>query len=227
MRKALSLIELILTIVIIAIVFTVIPKIIFATNQSFIVGAKQDGIFNAVQLMQVIARKPWDNRSIQTMNILDVDNGDANLDCNTTTGYRPGGFIGGRNCLENNNTIRATRTSDPEWSDGAQLLDVDDYNAFNTTATGTKCVQYNTYGLAPSVGYRRLNISYPTATSADINLTAMGTPGGVNSSNIKEVNLSVGFAGTNAQRFGAAGCIRFNYYSANIGQFYVNKRYYD
>ena len=46
MRKALTLIEMILTMVIVGLVFTVVPKIIFVTNRSFETVVKEDALYN-------------------------------------------------------------------------------------------------------------------------------------------------------------------------------------
>ena len=66
MRRGLTLIELIFTMVIIALVFTVIPKIIFASNKAMQLQIKEDALFEAVSLMGQIARVAWDNRTITT-----------------------------------------------------------------------------------------------------------------------------------------------------------------
>ena len=98
MRKALSLIELIFTIVIIALVFTVVPKIVFALNKSDDFSAKQDALFNGMTLMQMITRLHWDENSVTNNLILDTNS--TQFKCDATTKYRKGRFIGSRNCVK-------------------------------------------------------------------------------------------------------------------------------
>ena len=50
-KNAFTLVELIFSIVIIAIVFTVVPKLMFATTKTMEVSIKEDGLFAAIALM--------------------------------------------------------------------------------------------------------------------------------------------------------------------------------
>lgn len=99
MKKGLSLIELVFTIVIIAVVFTVIPKIVLALSKSDEFTVKQDAVFNGMTMMQMISRLAWDENSTNNNDILQTAS--INFNCSSTTHYRVGGFRGSRNC-ENN-----------------------------------------------------------------------------------------------------------------------------
>jgi len=220
MRKALTLVELILSVVIISIVFTAIPKIIIATNQSFVSASKQDGIFNAMQLMHMIANTPFDSQSYHTFSILKVEeNGLDNLECNTTTGIRKGGFVGGRHCLdvEKNATRIDERNLDT-------VLAIEDYHQFNFDAnvSNTNCVDYKKYGLVPNVSYKKLIATNLTnidlSNSSDVELT---NDDGNATSHIKHIKMSVDFNGT-----GQSGCVDFDYYAANLGQLNIARRDY-
>ena len=134
MRHALSLIELIFAILIIAITFVVVPKIIFASNKAVQLSIKQDGIYDALALMGLIVRLPWDQKTIDNQGeILEA----GGVDCNGSThGYRIGGFIGSRNCLYN------PGVSPDDTVNGCD--DIDDFNdeACYSDASGGR-IDYN------------------------------------------------------------------------------------
>ncbi|MBN2781835.1 MAG: hypothetical protein JXQ66_01180 [Campylobacterales bacterium] len=142
MRNALTLIELIFSMVIIAVVFSVIPKIIFASNKSLQLSVKEDGVYNAISLMGSIVKLPWDENTIQSRGeILHT----SQNDCNSSTGYRVGGFIGSRNCKDSD-----LNTSLVMGQEGSYLNDIDDYNGysdFNETSASGK-----DYNLSVAVG---------------------------------------------------------------------------
>jgi len=206
MKSAVTLIELLISVVIIAIVFSVIPKIIYATNKSFINAGKQDGIFNAVELMHTIASSPWDKGSYETYGILNVDDGYDALDCNAS-GYRIGGFIGGRNCLD----VERDATAEQDFGD-LDLLSIDWFHTKDINAS-SDCTpnEFN-----PTVEYKRFVL---TAGAVDLeNFTDVND---TNSSNIKHINLRF-----NPSKNAQSGCIDFDYYSANLGQIGILKKEY-
>ena len=131
-KTAFTLVELIFSIVIIAIVFTVVPKLMFATTKTMEVSIKEDGLFAAIALMGNIVRLPWDsNTLLSDGKILDTS-------VNTCNDYRAGGFVGSRNCLGSD--LSAT----PKGGFGSvgDYSDVDDYDAY-TVSTLNGRVQYN------------------------------------------------------------------------------------
>ncbi|WP_456479665.1 type II secretion system protein [Nautilia sp.] len=144
MRKSLTLIELIFTIVIIALVFTVIPKIIYISNKSLEFSKKEDALFNMMAKMADISLKEYDEKNTEYDDILLTGNSNV-LECNASSGYRVGGFAGGRNCK--NAVLESDIGSDTEEP---PFDDVDDYNGTeeNTTRYGRTL-----YTLKISVGY--------------------------------------------------------------------------
>ena len=98
MKKALTLIELIFTMVIIAFTFTVIPKLFQISNNSISFSSKEDALFNMYSQIMDIVTKEYDEKNTIYDDILLT--GQNQLECNTSTGYRIGGFIGGRNCFD-------------------------------------------------------------------------------------------------------------------------------
>jgi len=69
-REGFTLIELIFSMVIIALVFTVIPKIIYAFNKSDTFSVREDALFNGVSLTNMISRLPWDENNTEHNDIL-------------------------------------------------------------------------------------------------------------------------------------------------------------
>ena len=95
MRKALTLIELIFTMIIIALVFMTVPKIIFVSNKSMQLQIKEDGLFDAVSLMGQVVHTAWDEKTIETGGKI-LANGEIACD-----GGKPDGtWIGVRSCTD-------------------------------------------------------------------------------------------------------------------------------
>jgi prepilin-type N-terminal cleavage/methylation domain-containing protein len=213
MRKGLSLIELIFTIVIIALVFTVIPKIVFALKKSDSFAIRQDAILNSVSLMQMLSKLPWDQNDFNTTDILHVNAGNVIFDCNTTTMLRQGGFVGSRNCQDNLNALGLG--SDVGENNETNFNDIDDFNNFdfNTSIYNIHLtVNYvNDFAVAPL-------IAPPSIT---IDLSTNGLAAG--STNLKRVNLQTNYNGVRVGERGNA-LMNFSYTSANIGQTFLHKR---
>ncbi len=128
MRRAMSLIELLFSIVIITVVFMVVPRILSISNRSMQLQIKQEALFDAISLTFLLAKLPWDQNTTNTNGaILDADG----VECNATTGYRVGGFRGSRNCIGYPNTPPDDSVNDCD--------DLDDYN-------DKSCYEENTTG---------------------------------------------------------------------------------
>ncbi len=143
MRHGLTLIELIFSMVIIAIVFTVVPKIIFASNKSLQLSVKEDALFNAVTLMGMITKLPWDeNTRLTDGGILNA----GSLTCKGTSsggsGYRIGGFIGSRNCLNDDGS--ALWQNSPLGMEDVFYNDVDDYHGYGEDTSGGRITYHLT-----------------------------------------------------------------------------------
>lgn len=123
-RSGFTLIELIFSTVIIAIVFTVVPKLLFVTTKTMEFSIKEDGLFAAMALMGNIIRLPWDENTLAAQGkILDTD-------ANSCNDYRIGGFVGSRNCIDSD----AAATPKAAFGSSGVYGDIDDYDAY-TTAT--------------------------------------------------------------------------------------------
>jgi len=202
MKKALTLIELIFTIVIIAAVFTTIPKIIYVSNKSLEFSKKEDAIFNMMSKIMDISLKEYDyNNTIYDDILLTGQN--LYLDCNATTGYRNGGFEGSRNCLNAvyENDIPA------HGQDGADYIE--GYNGVSEPLS----YGHTTYSLNISVNYSAgwdENNYANQVLDFEFNSSDAGKH-----TNIKEVNISVSDSKGNV-------ISNVNYYSANIGHIKIN-----
>lgn len=214
MRRALTLIELILTMVIIGVVFTVIPRLIHSMNQTSQTAIKEEAMYNAMTLMGAIINLPWDSNNTEHNQILQVNNGNTAYTCNTISGYRIGGFIGGRNCIEPSGI---DYNSTAIGKEDAQFNDIDDYHDTNITADKncSASLKKELYKMYTTVVYTNDPASSGTA---DLNLTAKGAN---QSSNTKHVVVKVGY-GSDSQH---PGCITaLEYHAFNIGQIQINKR---
>jgi prepilin-type N-terminal cleavage/methylation domain-containing protein len=211
MRRALTLIELILSMVIIAIVFTVIPRLIHAMNQTSKTAQQEEAMYNAVALMGAIINLPWDNNNTINDQILQVTQGNSAYDCNTTSGYRIGGFIGGRNCIEPSGIDYNASTLGLEGSD---MNDIDDYRIdINASSDCSRKAGKSLYTLSPIITYVNDPASVGAITLSDVNIN--------NTSNTKHVIVKVGYHTDNK----LGGCITALQYDAfNIGQIHINSR---
>lgn len=207
-RFGLSLIELIFTIVIIGIVFTVIPKIILSLNKSDRFAIRQDALFNGISLMHLISSMPWDENNTNSNDILHVSaSANPRLDCNTTTHYRVGGFIGSRNC-ENNQS--ASVISNFAGTNYFLANNIDSFNNQDINAAY--------YNLKVGVKYIDDNITY-TANKAQIVQNSLSIP---YSTNLKRIDLNITYNG----KRGDIGkqIAQFSYVSSNIGLRTLHKR---
>jgi prepilin-type N-terminal cleavage/methylation domain-containing protein len=212
MRKGLTLIELILSMVIIGIVFTVIPRLIMSMNQSTQTTIKEEAMYDAMAQMGLIINLPWDNNNTQNPQILTVNSGNTAYDCNITSGYRIGGFVGGRNCIE---TI--AYNAGPIGKEDAESNDIDDYHDTNLTAD-KNCSATLKKGLY-AIGTTVLYVDDPAATGT---ATLSTNPKAANQySNTKYILVRVGY-GSDSQH---KGCITaLQYHSFNIGNIQINSR---
>ena len=179
MKKGLTLIELIFTIVIISFVFSVIPKIFQVSNESLTFSSKEDALFNMYAQIMDIVIKEYDEENTKYDDIL-LSGESSVLECNTTTGYRIGGFRGSRNCFNKVNESDIGLDSDEPPRD-----DIDDYDGLNYQISSG----HKDYNLSVTVGYTDDNISYDYSNQkSDFNFTNRSDN---TKSNIKRVYVRV------------------------------------
>ncbi|OHD84734.1 MAG: hypothetical protein A3D90_07425 [Sulfuricurvum sp. RIFCSPHIGHO2_02_FULL_43_9] len=215
MRKGLTLIELILSMVIIGIVFTVIPRLVMSMNQSSQVTLKEEAMYNAMAQMGMILNLPWDNNNTQNPQILTVTPASA-YDCNTTSGYRIGGFIGGRNCIA---APGISYNASAIGKEDNENNDIDDFQ--NTDVNVTKNCSSGVKGLFSILTV--VQYSNDPAPAGTIRLNNGVT---LNQSNNKFIDVHVRY-GTDHQLYDASksNCVTLlRYNSFNIGNIQINSR---
>ena len=214
MRKALTIIELIFSIVIIGIVFTVTPRLMMSMNQSAKTTIKEEAMYDAMAQIGLIVNLPWDNNNTINPQILGVTSGASEYDCNNTTGYRIGGFVGGRNCIEpagiNHNASVLMGMEDEKYND------IDDYHDTNIS------VDKNCSGAVKGLFRIATMVTYVDDPTSFGNVTLSAASKAANqSSNSKRVLVRVGYGLDSKQ----TGCITsLEYHSFNIGHIQINSR---
>jgi len=220
MRKGLTLIELILTMVIIGVVFTVIPKLIISMNQGTQTTIKEEATYNALALIGAIVNLPWDANNTDHEQILHTTSGAISYECNASNPnpfYRIGGFVGSRNCrpAESDQNLTASLVLGRE-SDGL-YNDVDDYDeSLNSDNNCSRAAGKSLYTLTPTIRY----VDDPLNTGNVLGLKDTNLSSG-QSSNTKRIIVHVGYHSDNKH----SGCISaFEYQSFNIGHIQINSR---
>ena len=149
-KEGFSLIELIFTIVIIALVFTTIPSIIYTTNESFKFTLQEDGVFNMMAKMMDISFREWDEKDVNSYDILLINKSNV-LECNHTffpsKAIRVGGFYSGfkysRICPHQ--MLASDIGPDIGENDESDYDDVDDFNGTEDNATKNGITRYTLY----------------------------------------------------------------------------------
>jgi hypothetical protein len=210
MRRAFNLIELIFTIVIMAGIFAVIPKIIFATNKSDSFAMKQDALFNAISLTNIASLLAWDENNTDSSSILATS--DNHIPCDTSTFLRAGGFLGEhtRNCKE-------IHSASAIGNDGETVLEFDDIDDFNGSQIDVNLNTTAKYRIYTDVRYLSDNIFSPVVNNK-MTIT-LDNSIQTNTSNIKKFKATVGYVGGRGKDKNISS---FYYYSTNIGQITLN-----
>ncbi|BCD60876.1 MULTISPECIES: type II secretion system protein [unclassified Nitratiruptor] len=213
MRKALTLLELIFSMVIIAIAFTVFPKILQVSSKTSVHALKEEALYQAVAMMGLVKTLPWDERNTLFDDYLFTDQGSSDYECSTSFGgapiYRKGGFVGSRNCKHHQN---ATSALGMEANDHNIPDDVDDF----VTLSPVTVQNFNAsrqYELNISINY------VDDLSLSDTNFTT-GSSGG--STNTKYITISVSPL-TKSSAFAGKTLAQVWYFSENIGQIRINR----
>lgn len=205
-RNGFTLIELIFSIVIIGIAFTVFPKILQLASKTSVQNLKEEAMYNAVAYIGLIKSTAWDENNTLVDDILHVSSdGDAGYDCNSSSGYRIGGFNGSRNCKNDKSASFLGRDENDSYDD------IDDFNDANASNEGDS---------------REYNLSVKVAYVKDINSSTddnnFSNENKSNSTNTKRVSVTVNTK-KKASALGNA-FVKVSYSSENIGQLKINRR---
>lgn len=209
MRKALTLIELIFTVVIIALVFTVVPKMILSLKKSDSFAIQQDALFNGISLIHMISNLSWDENNTKSNDILSTHS--SYFDCNSSHDYyRVGGFKGSRNCK---NSLNAGALGSEGETEFISYNDIDDFNNFERNSTNLL-----KYGFHVKVKYIDDTIVYSNQEAIiDLNSSEAG-----DTTNLKFIDLNISYQGQRGTK--GVQISQFNYTAANIGKIIFYKR---
>ncbi len=217
MKRAFSLVELVLTIVLISTIFVVIPKIVLSINKGDSLVIRQDAIFNGLTLTKIVSTLAWDENNTNELSILHTD-GSSIFDCNALTNFiRRGGFANSKGRTCNSAKQASSITSDTGEDDYLLFDDFDDFDDFiidvNNSNNKTK------YAIYTNVEYLDDNIFILSGSSMHINLYDASIAS--TSTNIKQLKTTLEYKGGRGKD---KNITSFYYYSSNIGQFSLNKR---
>ena len=192
-----TLIELVFSMVIIALAFTVLPKILQVAGKSAKTTIKEEAMYNAVALMGLVRSLAWDENNTKTDQILVVLAGDAKYRCPDWEIYREGGFVGSRNCKDQKaaSTIGDDGDSEPD--------DIDDLDGEKIPLTNLNNTRE--YNASVKVLYVQ---DYDTQFSSS---SAPGT------TNVKMVTIQVEVPNTKQEVLGSSFA-KLSYFASNIGQ---------
>ena len=202
MRKAFTLIELIFSMVIIAIAFSVLPKILQLAIKSSTTSLKEEAMYNAVAYVGLIKSTVWDENNTEVDDILIVKSGDSAYDCNATTGYRAGGMKGSRNCFHEKNASAI-------GSDDNDRDDMDDF----VTLTANNYNSSRDYNLSVEVDY---------VDDIALDATQYSNTQNTDSTNTKFITVTVK-TNKKSKTLGSA-FVKIPFIAQNIGQITVNRR---
>ena len=208
-RTAFTLIELILSMVIIGIAFTVLPKILQLATKVSIQNLKEEAMYNAVAYIGLIKSTAWDEANTNYDDILHVTNTNASYDCNSSSSnpIRIGGFTGSRNC-KNDQNASSTLGLDTDDTYNDDMDDFDDIEANNTSDS-------REYNLSVAVNYVQ-DITPGSANTQFSSQTASPT------TNTKEINITIQ-VNKKASALGNS-FVKISFTAMNIGQIQINKR---
>ena len=202
-KSAFTLIELILSMVIIAIAFTVLPKILQLAAKVSVQNVREEAMYNAVAYIGLIKSTAWDENNTVVDDILHVNDGDSDYECNKTTTYRIGGFDGSRNC-QNDKNASVLGTDENDFYD-----DMDDFSTI-TAQNDTDSRNYD------------LNISVRYVTDIAEDSDTFSSEEQSDTTNTKEINVTVEVKKKQAAL--GNSLVRMSFTAQNIGQQIINKR---
>jgi hypothetical protein len=215
MRKAFSLVELIFTIVIMASIFALLPRIIFATSKSNSFAMRQDAFFEGISLVKFASYMAWDQNNTQKLDILATSSTNSVFKCDDTTDYKRVGSkksANGRVCKE---SLNASIIGPDAQSNYLLYDDIDDFNGsiIESNTMGKK--KYELYSI---VTYLSDDIFTYSGDKLTIDLNASSVS--KSSTNIKKLHLNISYVGGRGRD---KNITSFSYFSSNIGQFTLNK----
>ncbi|MRI58261.1 MAG: hypothetical protein C6H99_02010 [Epsilonproteobacteria bacterium] len=207
MRRSFTLIELIFSMIIIALAFSVIPKVLQISSKTSKMALKEEALYNAFALMGLIKNLPWDEQNNYYDDILLTQGGKSAYRCDRRWDgyYRRGGFVGSRNCI---NRLQAS----PLGMEGGAMDDIDDFTDYSVRAEGKNLKRQ--YELEVDVSYVEDMEPYP----GPVRLLEISSS---DTTNTKYITIQVHALRHQEELGQYFGKVR--YHAHNIGQILVNK----
>lgn len=211
MRRSMTLIELIFSMVIIAIAFTIFPKVLQISAKTSKNTLKEEALFGGMAWMGLIKNLPWDERNTLFDDYL-ITNGDTDYECATSFWgapiYRKGGFVGSRNCKHHQH---ASSSLGGEANDNSVPDDVDDFDGISKTMHNDNGSR--SYEMNATVSYK---------TDLALTDTTFSTTNATSTSNTKYIDIYV-YSQARQGAFASKELAHIWYISANIGQIAINR----
>jgi len=206
-KSAFTLIELIFSMVIIAIAFTVLPKIMQLATKVSAQNLREEAMYNAVAYIGLIKSTAWDENNTMVDDILHVSSeGNSNYVCNSTTTYRIGGFDGSRNCRNDKSaSVIGVDNDENEFRD-----DMDDFNGSIDATNDTHSREYD------------LNVTVKYVKDIAENEASFVSEQRSDTTNTKEINITV--IVTKKQEALGNSLVKMSFIAQNIGQQRINRR---
>ena len=206
-KSSFTLIELVISIVIIGIVVTSIPMLLSSSSKFYNNSVKERSFFNAYSLISLITNELWDENNTKGNNyykVLTSDNGDSELKC-TRIGVVQLNNDSGADCASDNNKISVVGVDTDEDEDNVSSFDdLDDFNNYSTTIDDINFSIKVAY-LNDEADYSKSNIFFNISSNN-------------NDSNIKIIEVNV----TNEQNNELISSLK--YFSSNIGMVKIESR---
>lgn len=207
MRKSFTLIELIFSMVIIAIAFTVLPKILQLSAKVSAQSLKEEALYSGVILMGYLKATAWDEQNTKYDDILIVQNGDNDYNCSGSNHIRKGGFVGSRNCENSRSASGLGVDSD----DNGIYDDVDDFSSVIAS-------NYNNsreYNLSVSVKY----VEDISLSEEEFNVTQASE-----TTNTKYIIIDINnTSNKDINKTGSENIAQLKFWTFNIGQIHINR----
>ncbi len=217
-RRAFTLVELIITIVIMAGIFAVIPKILATSNKSDAITLKQDALLQGVSITYLASFLTWDTQNTSSLDILSTASG--YFPCDASTKIRKGSYLSanGRKCEQ---SLSASSISSEGESDYKNFDDVDDFNGTIidvNTSSGKKRYELNITVEYITDGNTSVFVENGDKLTIDLSKSSSSAT----TTNLKRFKAKIKYAGRDISKKGTIAS--FSYTSANLGGFTLNKR---
>ena len=166
-KSSFTLIELVISIVIIGIVVTSIPMLLNTITKNQEVNLKEKSFFNAYALLTLIQTQEWDENNTKDDNyykVLTSENGDGNLTC-IRQGVKQLDNDSGATCATDDNKTSAIGVDSGEDDSNVSTFDdVDDFNNYSVIVDDINITVKVSYMKDNSSTYKTKNIYFNAET---------------------------------------------------------------